>query len=625
MRKVIIVISSIMVFFAILTVYSLFQQKHDVTIYVNPVNGNDKNNGMTKKSSFKTIERARGEVRIINKNMKSDIYVYLLGGVYSIDKTINFDKRDSGTNGYKVIYTAYKNEKPIISGGKKINGWTLYDKKNNIYKADVGNLDFRQCYVNGILAVRARTPNINDKITMGPYYKSDNSEYPFAINSSKLNNYNNLKCTEFVWLAHWSENRELINNIIKNDNEVVINFQTPKSNYKFINHHNQKKTYFYLENSYSFLDNENEWYLDRNAGMLYYKARKNENMSTASIIVPKGIQTLLNIEGNSNDKVHDITFNGITFEYSNWTDPSKFGYCAVQGGAWIRASDNNKLDYVIDKPVPGMLQLKYSSNITIERNIFKNSGANTIVSFYTSNKNSIVGNYITESALGGIYIGIGDRQNDKKMEGSSTNDVIKDNYISNCSKIYGDGVGIFATFPKNILIEHNEISNLPSMGISIGFAWSDTYTGTENNKIQYNQIHNICQLLDDSGGIYTLGKMTNTSISYNYIYNLIPSQYNGGNPNGTSNAGIYLDKGSCYKSVEYNVINNCGSSLFAGDLPNYNNLFINNYYNCKLNLISKDNKLYKNSLIKDQEWPKSAINIMKSSGLEDNYKGIIPK
>jgi hypothetical protein len=292
---------------------------------------------------------------------------------------------------------------------------------------------------------------------------------------------------------------------------------------------------------------------------------------------------------------------------------------------WIKASKNNKFDGVIDKPVPGMLQLKYSSNIMIERNIFKNSGANAIVSFYTSSKNSIVGNYISESALGGIYIGIGDGWYDRKMEGASKDDIVKDNYITNCSRVYEDGVGIFSTFPQNMIIEHNEISNLPGMGISIGFDWSDTYKGTEKNKIKYNKIHNIGQLLDDVGGIYTLGKMTDTSISYNYIYNLIPSQYNGGNPNGTSNAGIYLDKGSCYRTVEYNVINNCGSSLFAGNLPNYKNLFINNYYNCKLNLISKENKLDKNSLVKGQEWSKSAIGIMKSAGLEDDYRNIIPK
>jgi hypothetical protein len=191
--------------------------------------------------------------------------------------------------------------------------------------------------------------------------------------------------------------------------------------------------------------------------------------------------------------------------------------------------------------------------------------------------------------------------------------------------VYGDGVGIFATFSKNMIIEHNEISNLPGMGISIGFDWSDKYRGAENNKIQYNKIHNVGQLLDDAGGIYTLGKMKNTNISHNYIYDLIPSKYNGGNPNGTSNAGIYLDNGSSYKTVEYNVIANCGSSLFAGNLPNYKNIFRNNYYNCKLNSISEENKLDENNIVDSSIWPKEAINIMKSAGIEDKYKNIILK
>lgn len=625
MRKSIIVIFSIIGLLTIVTLCSRFLTNHNVIIYVDPVNGNDKNSGISEKLAFKTIEKARDKVRTINKNMKSDIYVYLSGGVYSINKTINFNETDSGTNGYKVIYKAYKNEKPIISAGQKISNWTLYDKKKNIYVASVGNLDFRQCYINGNLAIRARTPNINDKITGGPYYKADNSKYPFFIDFSKINNYKGLKGAEFVWLAHWSQNRGSINHITNDQNEAKINFQIPQSNYVSINSHNQESTYFYLENSYEFLDCEGEWYLDKVGGKLYYKPRSDEDMSTTEVIVPKNIQTLINIEGDSTKDVHDIIFSGITFQYSNWTEPNKFGYFTGQGGAWIEANKNNKRSSIINKPVPGMIQLKYSSKITIKRNVFKNAGANAIVSFYTSNKNNIIGNVITQTALGGIYIGIGDTESDKKMDGTSQNDIIKDNYISNCSKVYGDGVGIFATFPKNIVIEHNEISNLPGMGISIGFNWSDEDKGAENNKIQYNKIYDVAQLGDDSGGIYTLGKMIDTNINYNYIYNLIPSQYNGGNPNGTSNSGIYLDKGSSYKTVEYNVIANCGSSLFAGNLPNYKNIFKNNYYNCGLNSISNKNKLDENNLINGEDWPKEAVSIMKSAGLEDEYKNIISK
>jgi hypothetical protein len=600
----------------------IFLPKYNVSIYVDTIKGNDKNSGMTKKTAFRTIEKARDKIRTINKNMESDIHVYLLGGVYNIDKTINFDSRDSGNNGYKVIYEAYKGEKPIISAGQKISKWTLYDEKKNIYEAYVSNLDFRQCYINGKLGVRARTPNIHDKMTSGSYYISDNNNYPFIIDESKISNYSNLKDSEFIWIAHWSQNRGVINSFTRSGDKVKVNFQEPEENYRFINAHNQKKTYFYLENSYSFLDSEGEWYIDNNSKKLYYKPTKGEDMSTADIIVPKDIQTLINVEGNSTKKVHDITFRGITFKYSNWITPSKVGYFTGQGGAWIEVNKSNKSNIIMNKPVPGMLQLKYSSNIIIERNTFKDAAANAIVSFYTSNGNSIVGNVITDAALGGIYIGIGDAWNDKKMEGASQNDIVKDNYISNCSRIYEDGVGIFATFPKNIIIEHNDISNLPGMGISIGFEWSDKYKGAEDNKIQYNKIYNVGQLGDDVGGIYTLGKMVGTSIKYNYIYDLIPSQYNGGNPNGTSNAGIYLDKGSCYKTVEYNVINNCGSALFAGNLPNYQNIFKYNYYNCKLNSISKENKLYENNLIDAQNWPKSALNIMKSSGLEGEYSNI---
>lgn len=77
--------------------------------------GNDANPG-TIDRPFATIERARDAVREINRNMTGDIIVYLRDGTYRLERTLEFDERDSGTNGYRVIYQAYPGESPIISG-----------------------------------------------------------------------------------------------------------------------------------------------------------------------------------------------------------------------------------------------------------------------------------------------------------------------------------------------------------------------------------------------------------------------------------------------------------------------------------------------------------------------------
>lgn len=125
------------------------------TYYVSP-SGSDSNPG-TLEQPFATIAKARDVVRTINSNMTGDIYVYLRGGTYTLNSTLELNGSDSGTNGYQIIYKNYQNEQPIISGGTAITGWTLYDASKSIYKATApASFDTRQLYVNGNRAVRAR-------------------------------------------------------------------------------------------------------------------------------------------------------------------------------------------------------------------------------------------------------------------------------------------------------------------------------------------------------------------------------------------------------------------------------------------------------------------------------------
>ena len=54
-------------------------------------------------------------------------------------------------------------------------------------------------------------------------------------------------------------------------------------------------------------------------------------------------------------------------------------------------------------------------------------------------------------------------------------------------------------------------------GISVGFGWTKSTTAMTNNKINWNKIHNIAQLLSDGGAIYTLSIKVRDQIQYNYF------------------------------------------------------------------------------------------------------------
>ena len=120
---------------AILTVCGFFTRPTEpmAEFYVSPY-GNDENTG-TQNSPFATIERARDAVRKINGNMTGDIVVHIGEGIYRLKNTVVFDERDGAANGYAVRYVA--DGKAVISGGDVLGGFTLFDREENIYSAQV--------------------------------------------------------------------------------------------------------------------------------------------------------------------------------------------------------------------------------------------------------------------------------------------------------------------------------------------------------------------------------------------------------------------------------------------------------------------------------------------------------
>jgi hypothetical protein len=574
--------------------------------YVDPVNGDDNNNGASISSAFKSIAKAQRTVRTINRNMTGDIIIYLRGGTYYIDNTINFVSIDSGTNGYNIIYKAFQNEAPVISGGKQITGWILYDASKNIYKASVdASMDFRQIYVNGKRAVRARTPNLSDSLTFADYYKTSKS-VPFTVGASEISNWNNMNHIECVWFSHWHHKRAHIAGYIVNGDSATLKFMSPESNSQVLNHFPNDNdggyTYYYFENAYEFIDSEDEWYLDSGTHTLYYKPYFGEDMSRVEVVAPV-VENIVRFAGLSNSySVHHIQFYGVTFECSNWVKPNSTGYLNWQSGLQLETDGNST--------IPGMVQIDNANNLRFEHDTFRNSGAHGLVMVNNTFNNIVIGNVFTDLAGGGIYI------NSFIGSGTSSNDSISNNLIENVGQNYTDCVPILAANVANTIIIHNLIHNSPYTGISLGWSWDDTDQGCYDNEVSYNKIYNVMQLQDDGGGIYSLGRMPNGNFHHNYIYNIKKSKYSGGYPF----AGIYLDNGSCYKTVENNVISKTVNSFFAANAPNHDNIIQNNFSDVFETSISSQNTFNGDVFVSNANWPSAALEIMNTAGLEPAYQ-----
>ena len=175
-------------------------------IYVSP-SGDDANPG-TLAQPVKTLAKAQALVRAANGTMTSDITVYLRAGTYPLTSTVTFANADSGKNGFYVKYVAYPGERPLLTGGQPITGWKVSDATNGIYSASAITSNFRQLYVNGVKAIRARSPNLgaNGAANFNRISGFDKTAHNIQVASSYVSNWNNLTKVEMHTMINWTDN-----------------------------------------------------------------------------------------------------------------------------------------------------------------------------------------------------------------------------------------------------------------------------------------------------------------------------------------------------------------------------------------------------------------------------------
>jgi hypothetical protein len=537
------------------------------TYYVDPHNGKDNNPG-TLSQPFITITRARDVIRTINVRITGDIIVYLRGGSYFISNTIVFNSRDSGTSGHPVIYRNYPGETPVISGGKFITGWTLFDAGKNIYKATISALNFRQLYVNGVKAIRARTPNPgNFFMTTG----FDNTNKNIQVESSEISNWNNFTKAEMHLMTQWADNTLRLNSFSSNGQNALVKFQSP-DNVIFQRRWPslENRQYYFFENAYEFIDTVGEWYLNQSTSTLYYKARPGENMQNATVIAPF-LETLVKIAGDSlGSPVHHLWFQGITFAHSTYLRPSDSGYLVLQAGQYSLPKTNTIVDdneEYVGRPAAG-IYVAMANNLRFERNIFTQMGATGLDFHFGTHDDVIIGNAVADIAGNGISLAkftqdgnTGDHvpYNPSDAREICSNDSILNNYVSNISTEIFGACGIACGYPKAVRIEHNEICYCNYSGISVGFGWTSERNAMNDNHIDFNTIHHVIQLLCDGAGIYTLSSQPNSQISNNFIHDFNQSQWA-----EYGVASIYLDEQTSGFTVKNNVRINVPNIWYSG-------------------------------------------------------------
>lgn len=520
-----------------------------------------------------SLSGAQAKVRTVNASMTGDIYVYLRGGTYTLSSSMTFNATDSGTNGYYVYYKNYTGETPIISGGTDLTGgWAVHDAIKNIYSKSVGALEFRQLYSGNAHAIRARAPNRTSNDNLGPYYRTAGADIvnkTLKVNKAEIAAWANLTQVEMVTQPHWYHNHLRISSYTTDATYAYIDFQASEEAYAFM-----KDAAFYtanayhFENAYELLDAEGEWYLNTVTDTLYYKPRAGENMTTLSIVAPN-TEILFDMAGTSVANIHHIEFAGLTFKHSEWNSPSVIGLVATQG---VHQIPTDSLIENTNNP-PGAVKATYANNLRFVNNSFTFMGANGLQFYKGVSSSQIIGNTFSYIAANAINLDAVSKRDPAASDQTHSN-LVANNTISRVGQVYTNGIGILASFVKDTIIENNDISYGPYMGIQIGNqAITHIEAGMGGNKIRYNHIHHMMQLHDDGGGIYTLARQLGTHVYQNYVHDIVKSTWAMNYPV----AALYADNFSEYVTFEHNVVsgNTANTNENSGGGARYNN-WINN-------------------------------------------------
>lgn len=513
----------------------------ETTLYVSPT-GSDRNAG-TMAAPLATLDAARDAVRALRAAGKPEhVTVLVNGGTYTLSRPFALEPQDSN-----VTYSAAPGERPILSGGERITGFTPGPGKlwvAHLPQAAGGKWAFNQLWVNGNRRRPARSPNvgyfyINGKAPLATDPATgkdiDQGKTAFAYKPGDLKPWADLDQAQVVVFHSWETSRLRIKEL--DEASSVVKFTGPAA-WPFGDWGKNQR--YYVEQVREALDAPGEWYLDHKTGELLYYPMPGEDLKTALVVAPR-LTRLVDIKGESllGLPVSDLTFSGVTFMHEDFV-------LEPQGHSDAQAAVN----------IPAAIMADGAVNCTFDNCEIAHVGDYALWLQKACKGNRIVHCRIHDVGTGGIRLGTA---NNAGSDAASASGNLVDNcHIYDGNYVYAGGVGLWLGQTFGNHLTHNEIRDFSYSGMSIGWTWGDEFTRAHDNLIDFNHVHHVMKELQDGGAIYCLGNSPGSVIRNNVFHDVFPY--------GEIAWGIYLDATTSHYLVENNIVYN----TYSGGLM-YNN------------------------------------------------------